>query len=67
MEKEIIDDIHSRGLSDPSIRINAFESVEGLINYALKKLYERPQLLMKVDKDELKKKNCSSKEKQNPQ
>lgn len=61
LKKEIRDDLNSRGLSDSSIRINALESVEGLIRYSLKTMYENPNLLMKVEKKELKRRLAMAK------
>lgn len=54
LKKDISEDLRSRDLSDPTIRITAFERIEELIKYALNTHYTHPHLLMKIEKEELK-------------
>ncbi len=55
IKRSIIDDLQSRDLSDPSIRINALESVENIMKSHLKEMLNHPSIIKKIEKNEFKK------------
>lgn len=55
VKKSIQDDLLSRGLKNPSIRINAIESVESLLKLKIEEMHSNPTRFLEiVDKNELK-------------
>lgn len=55
VKKSIQDDLLSRGLKNPSIRINAIGSIESLLKLKIQEMLSNPtKLLELVDKNELK-------------
>jgi hypothetical protein len=50
----IINDLNTRGLSNPSIRINALERLEGIMKSHFIEILANPTLLKKIDKNAFK-------------
>ena len=50
----IINDLNSRGLANPNIRINALERLEGIMKSHFKEILDDPSKLKKIDKNDLK-------------
>lgn len=51
IKRSIIDDLQTRGLSNPNIRINALEKLEGIMKLHFKEFINNPSLLQKIDKN----------------
>ncbi len=54
IKQAIIQDLESRGLSDPSIRINALSRVEGIMKLHYTEIISDPAKLLSIDKKEFK-------------
>ena len=55
IKRSIINDLNTRGLANPNIRINALERLEGVMKSHFKEILNDPSLLKKIDKNEFKK------------
>ena len=51
IKRLIINDLNTRGLANPNIRINALERLEGLMKSYFKEILNDPSLLKKIDKN----------------
>lgn len=57
IKKSIRDDLNSRGLSNPNIRLNALDNIEDILKRHFPEFIQNPQEhFQKVDKSELKEK-----------
>lgn len=54
IKRSIINDLNTRGLAKPSIRINALEGLEGIMKSHFKEILNDPSLLKKIDKNAFK-------------
>jgi hypothetical protein len=54
IKRSIINDLNTRGLSNPNIRINALERLEAIMKSYFKEILADPSLLKKVDKNAFK-------------
>jgi hypothetical protein len=50
----IINDLNSRGLANPNIRINALERLEVIMKSHFKEILDDPSKLKKIDKNDFK-------------
>lgn len=57
IKKSITDDLNSRGLKDPRIRLNALDNIELILRRNFPEFIENPQVhFQKISKEELKNK-----------
>ena len=50
IKRSIINDLQTRGLANPNIRINALERIESIMKTNFKDILNNPSLLKKIDK-----------------
>jgi len=50
IKRSIINDLQTRGLANPSIRINSLERIESVMKSNFKEILNDPSLLKKIDK-----------------
>lgn len=54
IKKSIINDLQTRGLADPNIRINALEKLEGIMKLHFREILNEPSLLNNINKNDFK-------------